>query len=89
MRFPRGRWWTVARVAGLAAVGAAGGYLYYAWVGCSSGGCPLTSNPLVTTGVGAALGLSMGWPEGREPKAGGSADTGTGPATGAGQGGED
>jgi hypothetical protein len=62
MKFPRGGWWTVARVAGLVAAGAGGGYAYYMTVGCSSGGCPLTSNPLVTTGLGALLGLTLGWP---------------------------
>ncbi len=62
MRWPEGRWWTVGRVAGLAAMGALGGYLYYAFVGCSSGGCPLTSSPVTTTGFGALMGLSLGWP---------------------------
>ena len=62
MKLPRGRWWTVARVAGLVAVGAVGGYLYWAYVGCTTGGCPLTSNPVLTTGFGAALGLTLGWP---------------------------
>lgn len=64
MRWPPGRAWMVARVAGLAALGAVAGWLYYAFVGCSSGGCPLTSSPVITTAAGAALGLSLGWPSG-------------------------
>jgi hypothetical protein len=37
-----------------------GGLLGYAWfrlVGCSTGACPLTSNPYISTIYGAALGL--------------------------------
>lgn len=33
------------------------GYAYYAFVGCSSGGCPITSNPVVSTVYGAVVGL--------------------------------
>jgi len=37
-------------------LGAALGYGYYALVGCSSGGCPITSNPWISTGYGALVG---------------------------------
>lgn len=37
--------------------GALAGLLYYYFVGCASGTCPLTSHPLVTT---AYMGL-VGW----------------------------
>ncbi len=37
-------------------VGALVGFGYYYFVGCSSGGCPLTSNPAITTSYGALLG---------------------------------
>jgi hypothetical protein len=30
-------------------IGAVGGYLYYHYVGCLSGTCPITSNPLIST----------------------------------------
>jgi hypothetical protein len=39
-----------------AAVGAALGYGYYRLVGCSTGACPLTSNPVVSTLYGALMG---------------------------------
>ena len=38
-------------------VGAAAGYAYYRLVGCSSGTCPITSNPWISTGYGAVMGL--------------------------------
>lgn len=38
------------------AVGALGGYLYYYFVGCSSGSCAITSKPLNSTLYGALMG---------------------------------
>jgi hypothetical protein len=38
-------------------LGAAAGYAYYRFVGCSSGACPITSNPWISTAYGAGLGL--------------------------------
>ena len=40
-------------------VGAAGGYAYYRFVGCSTGGCPITSNPWISTAYGAFLGWTL------------------------------
>lgn len=37
-------------------VGAVGGYLYWRFVGCSSGSCPITSSPTMSTIWGAAMG---------------------------------
>ena len=37
-------------------VGAIGGYIYYAQVGCVSGTCAITSNPWMSTAWGAAFG---------------------------------
>lgn len=37
-------------------VGAVLGYAYYATVGCSSGGCLITSDPMISTFWGAAIG---------------------------------
>ena len=37
-------------------LGAAAGYGFYYFVGCSTGACPLTSNPWTSTGYGALLG---------------------------------
>lgn len=40
-------------------VGAIGGYLYYHYVGCVTGTCPITSNPWRMTIYGAVLGLLL------------------------------
>ena len=36
--------------------GAAGGYLYYHFIGCTSGSCPITSQPVNSTLYGALMG---------------------------------
>lgn len=41
-------------------VGTAGGYLYYVKIGCTSGGCPITSNPWMTMLWGGILGYLVG-----------------------------
>jgi hypothetical protein len=38
------------------AIGALGGYLYWHFIGCNSGTCPITSNPLNSTLYGIVLG---------------------------------
>ena len=47
---------------GIIALGAILGYAYYHFIGCRSGVCPITSNPWISTGYGALIGLvfSMG-----------------------------
>lgn len=44
----------------LCAAGGVGGYLYYLLIGCASGACAITSNPLISTLYGAVLGLLLG-----------------------------
>jgi len=44
------------------AVGAILGYLYYYYIGCASGTCAITSNPFISTGYGAMIGLIFMWP---------------------------
>ncbi len=39
-----------------AVVGGGLGFAYYKFVGCSSGTCPLTSNPFVSTIYGVVVG---------------------------------
>lgn len=38
-------------------VGALGGYLYYVYVGCVTGTCPITSNPYMSILYGSVMGL--------------------------------
>ena len=38
-------------------LGAAGGFAYYRFVGCSSGACPITGNPYISTIYGAVIGI--------------------------------
>lgn len=40
-----------------ASIGALGGYLYYIYIGCVSGTCPITSNPYISVLYGSVLGL--------------------------------
>jgi hypothetical protein len=40
-------------------VGGGLGFAYYRFVGCSSGTCPLTSNPVISTIYGAVLGALL------------------------------
>jgi hypothetical protein len=42
-------------------LGALGGFAYYAFIGCASGTCPITSNPYISTGYGALIGATLGW----------------------------
>ena len=37
-------------------IGAVGGYLYYHYIGCASGTCAITSQPINSTAYGAAMG---------------------------------
>ncbi len=38
-------------------LGAAGGFAYYALVGCRTGTCPITSSPFASTAYGALIGM--------------------------------
>ncbi|MBN8703809.1 MAG: hypothetical protein J0M08_12145 [Bacteroidetes bacterium] len=38
-------------------IGAVAGYLYYYFVGCSSGSCSITSSPINSTVYGAIMGV--------------------------------
>jgi len=43
-----------------ATIGGIAGYLWYKLVGCSTGACPISSNPWVSTIYGIILGLLVG-----------------------------
>jgi hypothetical protein len=49
---------TLKNLAGLA-LGAVAGFIYYRTVGCSSGGCAITSNPYMTILWGGLLGYLL------------------------------
>lgn len=40
-------------------VGALAGYLYYVFVGCNSGSCPITSSPVMSIIWGAVMGALL------------------------------
>lgn len=44
-------------------LGALGGYLYYHFIGCTQGSCPIQGNPYLSTGYGALLGSIFIMPE--------------------------
>jgi hypothetical protein len=49
-------WWFWKTALGVL-LGAIGGYLYYHFVGCSSGTCAITGSPYGSAGFGALLGF--------------------------------
>ena len=50
--FFKGHGWTIAGIGS----GALGGFLYWHFVGCSTGSCPITSSPINSSIWGAAMG---------------------------------
>ena len=48
--------------------GAILGYSYYHFIGCSSGTCPITSNPFISTAYGAFVGLIFAFPTKKKDK---------------------
>jgi len=40
-------------------LGAAGGYAYYYFIGCTSGSCPISSNPYISTAYGGIVGALL------------------------------
>jgi hypothetical protein len=53
---------TILRAGLFIGLGAGAGYAYYAFIGCASGTCPITSNPYISTAYGAMMGWLVGWP---------------------------
>ena len=44
------------------AVGSIFGYAYYYFIGCRTGSCPISGNPIVSTIYGAVLGAIVSFP---------------------------
>lgn len=42
-------------------LGAFSGYLYYYFIGCRSGSCPITSNWMISTLYGAVIGFVLAY----------------------------
>lgn len=50
---------SVPEIIGLV-IGATGGFVYYKIVGCSTGTCPITSSPWISSVWGAVVGYLLG-----------------------------
>ncbi len=48
------------RTIGAPLIGALIGFLYYRFVGCATGACPITSNPWASIIYGALMGFMIG-----------------------------
>lgn len=49
----------ILKVLGGVVAGGTLGFLYYKVIGCSTGTCPITSNPINSTIYGALMGLML------------------------------
>lgn len=49
-------------------IGGSLGFAYYYFIGCRTGTCAITSNPLNSTGYGAVMGLVWSWPGKKKDK---------------------
>jgi hypothetical protein len=58
-KLPHSRVERTLRLALFIVGGGALGFAYYRFIGCSSGMCPITSNPYISTVYGAMMGLLM------------------------------
>ena len=56
MRFKRIEKKTMAKILVGVMIGGVAGFLYYRFIGCSSGTCRITSNPYISTAYFALLG---------------------------------
>ncbi len=56
-RLPRSKYLWVIGI--FSFIGVAGGYAYYALIGCHSGGCAITSNPYMSMIWGGAVGYLL------------------------------
>jgi hypothetical protein len=56
------KYWPWIRRVVFPLLGGVGGFAYFWFIGCQNGSCPITSNPYISTGYGALIGvvLSLG-----------------------------
>lgn len=45
------------------------GFSYYYFIGCAGNGCPITSNPFISTAYGLGAGLLLAWDGAKKKKA--------------------
>jgi hypothetical protein len=58
----KGRWTVIVRLLVGAVVGGVLGYAVYRFIGCSTGTCPITSNPWISTIFGVVMGTLVAAP---------------------------
>ena len=58
-KLPKGRGKRMLHLALFVVGGGAAGYAYYRFIGCSSGVCPISSNPIISTIYGAFMGFML------------------------------
>jgi hypothetical protein len=49
----------IIRIIAGAVLGGAAGYAFYRFIGCSTGACPITSNPWISTLYGVLIGVLL------------------------------
>ncbi len=52
-----------------ALIGAAGGFAFYYFIGCRTGSCPITGNPIISSGYGALMGVLLLFPSSPKKRA--------------------
>jgi len=58
-KLPKSRGKRMLHLALFVVGGGAAGYAYYRFIGCSSGVCPISSNPVISTIYGAFMGFML------------------------------
>jgi|TARA_B100001105_G_C22227374_1_gene372432 hypothetical protein len=53
---------TIVRIFSGVILGSSLGYAYYYFIGCNSGTCPITSNPMNSMAYGSLMAITLFWP---------------------------